>query len=320
MELINNKVVLKSSEDAIQSYDEGTLSLDLYVPPYGKNQLNEVVDTYYKEKFTVPYHYNSKGAETLIILKGRIQLTIYGKKSKCEVGDIINIPSHCPYGLTTLEDNCVIRGIYTDINMFSRYSDKKLISNNALNYNYNKDFIESEYNPEHDYYVLTEPVDTEEVEKNTLPQITSKADFIYEYNGWEGIKCNLKVGRWNLKNHKEIWEFTIEKGYQMQYFKPNPNKGLYIVNSGRVKIETGGNVFFAEKNDIIKIPQYTPYTITAMTDDTVVLDINVSTRLFRMLEMLELAQRDEPDKIKYDDWQNWLLKLNDSYLTGFCKS
>ena len=39
-----------------------------------------------------------------------------------------------------------------------------------------------------------------------------------------------------------------------------------------------------------------------------------------MLEMLELAQRDEPENVKKEEWIRNLLDLNDSELTGFVKT
>ena len=57
-----------------------------------------------------------------------------------------------------------------------------------------------------------------------------------------------------------------------------------------------------------------------MEDNTVLYDVNVSARLFRMLEMLELAQRDEAENTKDENWIKELLKLNDCGLTGFIKT
>lgn len=318
MEMNKDKIVLKTSEDAVQVYDDGICSVSLYVPPYGDKQINEVIDTvYYKKNHYVPYHYTAKGSETLLILKGKVEVTLYGKTCECEAGDFINIPSHCPYSLKTLEDGCAIRGLYTGLDMTAKFKGLELMSKNALYWRHQSDYIVNEFNPEHSYIALTEPVDTEKAGKNTLPQITAKDAAIYDYNGWPGIHCELKVGRWNLKRVKEIWQYTIDKGCQMQYFKPNQNERVYSVKSGMVKVETGGEVLFAETDDLIHIPQYTPFALTAMSENTVIIDLNVSTRLFRMLEMLELAQRDEPEKAADPAWMKWLLDMNNSNLTGF---
>ena len=318
METMKNNIIIKTPADAIKSYDDGRRSVTLCVPPCGDKHINEVIDTVYYEKgYYIPYHYADRGAETLLVLKGRVEVTLYGKVCECGEGDFVNILAHCPYSLKTLEDGTVIRGIYTDLNMSSMYKDMELLEKNALPCSKKADYISEVYNAEHSFFALTEPVDTVKVEKGTLPQITAKDFAIYEYNGWEGVNCKLKVGRWNLKRVKEIWQFEIDKGYQLQYFKPNKNERLYHVQTGKVKIEAFGETLFAEEGDLIHIPQYTPFALTAMSEKTVILDLNVSTRLFRMLEMLQLAQRDEPEKVADPEWMKWLLDMNGSFLTGF---
>ena len=318
MENIVDKIIIKSPEDAIRAYDDGRRSVALCVPPYGDRQVNEVINTvYYEKDYYVPYHYADRGAETLLILKGRVEATLYGKACECGEGDFINIPSHCPYSLRTLEDGCVIRGIYTDRDMSSRYRDLELLGAGALACRSEPGYIADVFDPAHNLHALAEPVDTIKVEKDSLPQITPAGRAIYEYGGWEGISCQLKVGRWNLKRVKEIWQFTIAGGYQLQYFEPDKNERLYCVQCGTVRIEAFGGAVFAVKNDLIRIPQYTPFTLTAMAGKTEVLDLNVSARLFRMLEMLQLAQRDEPEKTADPEWLKWLLEMNGSNLTGF---
>lgn len=320
MERKKDQIVFKTPEDALRTYEDGVCSVRLYVPAYGDKQINEVMDiVYYEKGCYVPYHYTDKGVQTLLILKGKVQVTLYAKTCECGQGDYINIPAHCPCSLRTLEEGCIIRAVYTGLHVAARYEELALLRKNALSQACREDFIKDDFDPAHGYFALTEPSETETVEKHTLAQITPKGRSIYEYNGREGICCRLKVGRWDLKRVKEIWEYTIDKGYQMQYLTPTQNESLYSVQSGKVKVETGGEVWIAEENDIIHVPVYTPFTLTALSEQTVVHDLNVSARLFRLLEMLELAQRDEPEKAKDPQWISWLLEMNDSNLTGFVK-
>ncbi|MCL1895484.1 MAG: cupin domain-containing protein [Clostridiales bacterium] len=318
METNKDKIVLKTLEDAAHVYDDGHCSVRVYTLPYGAGQVNEVIDTVYCEKgYYIPYHYTDKGAETLLVMKGKVEVTLYGKVCECEAGDFINIPSHCPYSLRTLEEGVHVRGLYTGLDMAAKYKDFDLIGKNAFPQGQQADFLANEFGPAHGHFTLTEPVDTEKAGKADLPQITAKDYAIYEYSGWDGIRCELKVGRWNLKRVKEVWLFTLGDGCQLQYFKPSQNERVYSVKSGKVKVEVGGEALIAEAGDLIHIPQYTPFAITAADGEAAFYDLNVSTRLFRMLEMLELAQRDEPEKPLDPEWMKWLLGMNDSDLTGF---
>jgi len=320
MERIHDQIVMKTTEDAIATYEVGNHVVDHYVPPRGTKRINEVSDYTYSAGGRVPYHYHDTGVETYIVLKGLVEVTLFGKRCVCGEGDFINIPAHCPYGMVFLDEGFLWRGLFGGLDKISDHRDRELLAKGALRCVHDADYMEREYGPEHHYFELTEPVDVECVEKESLPQITPKGSSIYVYDGWGGIHCQLKVGRWNLKGQKEIWEFEIDCGYQLQYFKPTATEGVYVVKSGRIMIEVNGDVFYAEKGDIVHIPPYTPYTLTALTTDTAVYDYNVSSRLFRMLEMLELAQRDEPEKVADQEWLKRLAEMNESGLTGFVRT
>jgi len=320
METNKEKIVLKTFKDANRIYNHDNCSAYIYVGPSGDKQINELIDIVYFEKdHLVPYHYTARGAETLLILKGLIEVTLYGKTCVCEEGDIISIPSDCPYSLKTLEEGCHVRGVYTGLDMSSKYKDLELIDNGAFSVFERADHIEKEFWPAHNHIELAEPACTEAVNKTALPQISARSSSIYKYDGWAGISCELKVGRWNLKRIKEIWQFTIDNGYQLQYYKPCPNERIYSVKSGKIKVNADGEVFCAEEKDIIHIPPYTPFALTAVGEKSEIYDLNVSSRLFRMLEILELAQRDEPEKLEDPVWLEWLIGFNDCYLTGFVK-
>lgn len=312
-----SKIVMKSPDDALVEYNQEEYSFSLYVQPYGENRINELIDFTINEKgYRIPYHYFSRGAVTFTILKGRIELVINGKECVCDPGDTINITAHCPYSLSTLDDESVIKALFTDVDMISRFTDYETLTDNFILSN---EFMEEKFYPDHNYFPLTEPVDTEKVNKHQLVQVKSPEDILFEYHKIPGINCKLKVGRWELKGLKEIWEFDVEKGYVFEYLRPTENEGLYEVESGKVKIRLGGNTLFAEAGDLIHIPHYTPYTLTSVEDNTTLLDYNVSSRLYRMLDMMQSAQRDTPEKIDDPQWIKWLFDMNDCYLTDFKK-
>lgn len=313
----NEKIVMKTSDEGIKQFDLGNRKVAFYTQSHGKNQLNEVCDVeYIFENHSIPYHYHDCGAATYMILKGRIELILNGKKCVCEEGDIINVTSYCPYGIRILEKGTLIREMYTGLNVFEIYNEYKLMQQGGLTYTYD-DAVKEEFAEKHHFFKLTAPVNPEKIDKNRLPQITAKDKAIYEYDGWDGILCKLKVGRWNLKRVKEVWEYSIDKNYQLQYLEPNENERVYSVKSGEIMVEVNNQLFFAEAEDVIYIPAYTPFTIMAVDEETVVYDWNVSTRLFRMLEMLQLAQRDEVENTLDNKWMKELLDLNNSWLTGF---
>lgn len=321
---ILKKFVMKPAVDALRTFDMGNKQIYFYTDysnPGGQNKALQACDAFYPfGDYELPYHYHDKGSVTYLIIKGQVELTLNGKICTCDEGDIINVPSHCPYGMKIIGKGALIREIYTDLDALGAYTDLELLGAGEFSSSCDPVYMEEKFAEEHHYFVLTEPVEKEKTEKAALAQITPKGASIYSYEGTEGIACSLKVGRWNLKRVREIWEYALDVNYQMQYSNPGGNERLYSIVSGSVMVEVRGRRYMAEANDIIHIPAYTPFTLTAAEAGTVISDLNVSTRLFRMLEMLELAQRDEPENAADAKWMKDLLELNGSDITGFTRT
>ena len=277
---MDGKYVIKTPADAIDSKTEGPLRTDLYIPPYGPNQINEIRDyTASESGTTVNYHYSDQGAETFTVMKGRVQVVMNGKRFILEEGDIFNVEAWCPCSMTFLEADTVVREMCTNRN--------------------NKE------------YDLPDPADRVDTDKETVPEVAVKGKGIYEF-GVEGIALALKVGRWQLGGLKEVWECRVGKGYRLEFSDRSDNEGLYMIRSGRFKVEVDGKGFAAgaDDGDLIHIPANTAYSLTALSDDCVVQDFNVSCHLFRLLEMIEAARDYFPEKLKERAYIDYLFEAN----------
>lgn len=316
----NDRRVMRTQEDTGKTFDLGNRRVTFYVDTVRDDKINQVCDSLYPfGNYKIPYHYHSRGSVTYIILKGSVELIVNGKSCMCEAGDTINIPAHCPYGMTVIDEGSLIREVYTNFDMLAVYLDAGQQKTEGFSCEHRQE-TKRTFEETHHWFALTEPAGSERVDKNRLPQISTEQRAIYQYSGWPGIECRLKVGRWDLNRSKEIWEYRIERNYQLQYFVPGPNERIYSVKTGKVMVEIEEKIFFAQAGDIIYIPAYRTFAVTAVEENTVLYDLNVSSRLFRMLEMLELAQRDEVENTRDEAWMKELLKLNDSILTGFVKT
>ena len=88
-------------DDYIHELEEKDCKDYLFIAPVGETLNNEMSDVYYQENAFVPYHEHSKGYETFSIDRGSVEVTINGKRSVAEAGDLIHIEpymSHGPYG------------------------------------------------------------------------------------------------------------------------------------------------------------------------------------------------------------------------------
>jgi quercetin dioxygenase-like cupin family protein len=287
-ELMDGKYVRKTPDDALESVMEGRLKMDLYLPPYGANQMNEIRDfTALEAGYRVGYHYSDKGMETFAVIKGSVEVVLNGKKFILTEGDILNVEAWCPYGMTFLEEGTVVREMCTDRN--------------------NKE------------YDLPEPATVADAAKEDIGEAAVSGKGLYEFSA-EGINLILKVGRWQLGGYKEIWEMKLDKGYRIQYNDKAESEGLFIVNSGRFMVEVDGKEVPADAGDLIHIPVCTSYSLTALDEDCVIRDFNVSCHLFRLLEMIEAAQDYFPEKLGDKEYFDYLISANNAVkFEGFSK-
>ena len=70
----------------------------------------------------------------------------------------------------------------------------------------------------------------------------------------DGMKLNLKGGRWETDGVKEIWELLPEKGLQIEWNYPYAGNDVYLVMEGAVHVKADGHDFTARKRDVINIP------------------------------------------------------------------
>lgn len=277
---LNEKYIIDTPDDSIITESKEGLTTKLYVPPYGPEQINCIID-YIVEKggYSEPYHYFKTGIETFIIMKGRVETIMNGKKFELEEGDILTVEAWCPYRLKFIGDNTVVRVLRTARN------DSEVI--------------------------MLDPVNCDDVDKSKVNEVTGKDQGIYSYMT-EGIRLDMKVGRWQLDGYKEVWEYRIKKGYKIYLNSNKDEEGLYLVSNGQLGIQINGKEDIdAINGQLIYIPSGTAYSIEALSKDAVLLDLNVTCHLFRLLEMIEAAQDYFPEKLKDEGYLDHILKIND---------
>ena len=68
------------------------------------------------------------------------------------------------------------------------------------------------------------------------------------------IRDRLKVGRWETKGHKEIWQLVAEPGFELSWSHKNPFYSLFVVQEGTVEVRIDGmEPFTAKERDILQM-------------------------------------------------------------------
>lgn len=268
--------------------NNSNLNMELY-----KHKACVIKDnTYIEVGYKIPYHYHEKGFLTFLIEKGVIKVTLNGKAFTLEEGDIVNFEPFCPYGYEIAAANTQIKEMYTDFEQVGNY------------------------------FELPEPVDCEEIRKEDVSFVVTKDSgrHIFQH---EGISFYQKTARYQLGGLKEIWEYRIDKGYKLNFNAECDEEAVYFVRSGELEVISEGEVFKASKEgqELIRIPANTAYSMKAITDESIVIDFNVTSHLFRLLEMVEAAEDYFSEKLDDKEYVNYLYEVNKLHnFAGFAKA
>ena len=281
--MFDNKIHI-TPEDYIHHLEEKDCKDYLFIFPVGEKMNNEMSDVYYQKDAFVPYHEHSRGYETFCIDRGSVEVTINGKRAVAEAGDIIHIEPFTSHGFRYLEEGTIWRELFMEMDMYSGIMEKKLIDQSCPE-KLEDDAFMAAYRKKHHTVRLGEP-EPEVVSKDEVPQIRKKGSGIAHFD-FGAIVCNQKVGRHETGGAKEVWELVLEKGVKAQWDTVHPGWDLYVVKEGKVEVTVNGETFTANPRDILHFPPYTPYSMKALSDHTVIHANNVQCIGLRLAEILE---------------------------------
>ena len=278
----------------------------------GETLNNEMSDVYYQENAFVPYHEHSKGYETFSIDRGSVEVTINGKRSVAEAGDLIHIEPYMSHGFRFLEEGTIWRELFLGMDMYGGILEKQLIDRSYPE-KLKDDAFMAGYRLKHHTKRLGEP-EPEVVQKEGMPQIRPKGKGIACF-AFDGIVCSQKVGRHETGGAKEIWEFAMDKGICVEWDAPHPDWDLYVVKEGRVEVSVLGETFTANARDILHVPPYTSYSMKILDDRTVLHAYNVKALGLRLAEIVEKKLEAGPDLAGHWDEVKDIFRQNKSCIT-----
>ena len=303
-------LLLNPEDSYIAKFDEYTPDRDSYVAwftaPSGNMQGGEMSDTVYCKGDVIPYHEHNHGAEVFLIDDGSVLVSQRGKQAVANKGDLVFIPPFTSHGFTYLEDHTVWREWFQDINMnpglleqrrFRTYGDDQ-VSDQQFDRKIAKRLGT-------DWFDF-EP-DLKTVDKADMPFIRDY-DFSYETFSFPGIQMLQKIARYELYGNAEIWQYRMEKDFQLKWNTWNDHGLLLAVYAGSAEIRVPGHEpFVARAHDIINIPSYLRGEMTILEDGTVMYDYACKGYLYRALEHIRSMQRHQPGLLKDEAYMAKLL-------------
>ena len=281
--------------------------IDYFIEAYGYYQYNEMSDTIYEDAAGMQYHQHTVGIETFLVDGGTVDVFIRGKKATATRGDIVQITPGTPHTFYWSE-GAIWRELFQQTQMpYDMLSQVRQKYYHPETYDQENDGKGTEA-----LWFDFEPVCVE-VPKEQLPEIRPYNSGLSVFK-FDGIELRQKVGRWETKNVKEIWQYVLSPGYEISWNEFNPYPNLFIVQEGEVDVRVDGmDPFVAKERDILHIPNHLAGEITAR-GEAVLFDYNCEGYGLNAAEELYSIKVNSPDKLV--ELTDQILKKHKIFLRG----
>lgn len=279
------------------------------IEPYGQFQHNELCDTVYVDPdHVIPYHEHTRGVETFLVDGGSVEVEIRGKKAVCTRGDIIHLPAYTPHKFRWIDAGTIWRELFQETQMVEdMLAHLRFKQYHFETFDKSKDGVGTD-----SCWYTYDPV-TVSVPKESIPEVRPYHGGLSVFR-FPGCELRQKVGRWETKGHKEIWQICMGPGYELSWSERNPFYGLFIVQEGSVEVRIDGmDKFVAKERDVLHIPSHLAGEIVTR-EDTVLFDYNCEGYGLRAVEELYALQAHSPEKLEAE--AEGILEKNRCYLRG----
>ena len=284
--------------DEIPDGSEPRSRCKYYVVPYGPYGINEVCEANYYIGNRVPYHEHSDGFETFLVDGGALDVMSLSKKAVARKGDLVHITPYTPHSIHAIEDNSIWRAFHQGL-----WLTDSMISERALRDRHRDIVFSDEFRQINSMrqsstwfgYMIPECRD---VPADEIPSLRPYGSALSEYS-FEGISLKLKVGRWETKGAKEVWQLHLSSGYAFSWGEAHPFTHLYDVFSGSVRVSLEGmEPFTAQARDLLHIPKFLAGKVEALEEGTVLFDMGCQGYLTRFMDELYVLKTKEPPGLK----------------------
>lgn len=304
-------LLLNPKDSYLAKFDEYTPDRDSFVawytPASGPFQGGEMSDTVYCKDDVIPYHEHNHGVELFLIDEGSVLVSQRGMQCVANKGDLVFIPPFTSHGFTYLEEGTVWREWFQDIRM-----NEGLLQQRRFRSFGDPALADAQFDQKiarrlgTDWFEWTP--DLRKVSKSEMYLIRDY-DFSFETFEFPGIKMLQKVQKYETNGNIEVWQYRMDKNFNISWSLWNDHGILMPVFSGSIEVRVPGHEpFVAKAHDIINIPNYLKGEMTVLEDNTVVFDYGCKGHLYRALEHIRALQAQNPQLLKDKEYMEKLLE------------
>jgi len=299
--------------DEIADGSEPRSRCKLYITPYGNDGINEACEANYYVGNRVPYHEHTTGFETFLIDGGAIEILSLGKKAAGRKGDIVHIMPYTPHSIHTLEDNSIWRAFHQGLWLSPHMVEERGFRDRHWDAAFAPEFRQESNRRKNDAWVDYQFPECRDVPASEIPALRTFDSELASYS-FEGITLKLKVGRWETRGVKEVWQLHLASGYSLSWNERHPFTHLYDVFNGSVRVTLEGmDPFTANARDLLHIPRWLSGKIEAL-EETVLLDVGCQGFLTRFMDNINTVKANEPAKLKDKAYVKEIMMNNDYHV------
>jgi quercetin dioxygenase-like cupin family protein len=278
--------------------------------PEGKNQMYEFNDSYWYGKAN--YHEHTTGWETFFVWDGRIEVTVRGKRTYMDSGDVLCLPPWDPHQMNNANDPMTVwNGLYHGMGLISNQYNWNMIQRTNPEMMDDPE-IKANYLGNKNNVIRENPVYAVDVPKEEIREIRTYEHPLALYT-LPGLELRQFTGRWENDGLSEVWLADMKQGVKVNYRKYNPQADLFYVIAGEVRFCVAGEEFVAGERCVVKIPHYAPRSFEAISDAKMY-DMGGATHWMDLLEDMTSLKMLSPDKYADKAYVAGVAKRHECYL------
>ena len=306
---------MEQPEDCVRVSDKDGIYYRMFHDPVTALQKNEIdcMQFHVPAEKLVDYHEHTRGTETFFISQGKFLCNCMGRGFTMEPGDILHIQPWMGHSFIPIEPESRLNIMFMGIDQqYSITKPRFRIAENFPGVMEDPDFAKAFRATNGGAGKRTLPVQ-DDFPKDQVQQLRTPDYGLREHN-FDGIKMLLKIAKYETEGVKEVWDLLMKPGFFCEWDNFVPEYRVFYVTGGKLRCwvrlsATETLEFFAEKENIIFIPPYTPFGFEVV-EEARMYDMDCGARLQDLCEEIEAFCHNNgntfPDK-------QWLLDMSKAF-------
>ena len=304
-------------EDCVRVNDGGNIYYRLFLNPVTGLLKNEFDCMQFHEPSDtgITYHEHTYGSETFFVSQGKFLWYCMGHCFTMGPGDVFHAQPWMGHGFAPIEPESSVNILFTGIDQQAAATRPWQNLLNNFPETWADPAFREKFHTTNGYNTNQRTLPTaKEGPPERVPHFRGAGTGIFEHE-FEGLTMHLKVAKYETEGVKEIWEYFMKPGFYCDWDDFLPEYRLFYVTKGKLRcfVKTSATdtlEFYAEKDNIVRIPPYVPFRFEVV-EEAAVYDMDCPSRLQDLCEEIDVLRDTDPGKLSDKEFMMSLYKVYD---------